>query len=118
MRYRNDRFGLGGGFGTPPGFGTGYNYPEPVYNYNVGQGYPGTGYGYPSPGYGGVGMGYSGYYPSVGYGPGFGSPGFGGPGFGGYGISPLTTGLLGLGVGLLGGAALDNDDGPFRGYYY
>ncbi|WP_175638178.1 hypothetical protein [Metabacillus schmidteae] len=101
MRYRTDRFGFGGGFGSP-----GYNYP------GAGYGYPGAEYGYPGAGFGGGGYPGTGY----GYGPGFG-PGFGGPGYG-YGFNPLTTGLLGFGAGLLGGAVLNNNDGPFRGYYY
>ncbi|WP_078435452.1 hypothetical protein [Metabacillus halosaccharovorans] len=101
MRYRNGRFGFGGGYGSP-----GYNYPGAGYGYNAGQGYPGSGFGYPGYGFGGGG------YPGYGYGPGY------GPGFGGYGFNPLTTGLLGFGAGLLGGAVLNNNDGPFRGYYY
>jgi len=112
MRYRNERFGLGGGFGTTAG----YKYPGAGYGYNVGQGYPVKGYGAQGPGFGGFGYGSG--YPGTGYGygPGYG-PGFGGPGFGAYGFNPLTTGLLGFGAGLLGGAFLTNN-GPFRGYYY
>jgi hypothetical protein len=104
--------GYPGGVGTPgygygPGHGTGYG-PGHGAGYGPGYGgYPGAGYGYGT-GYPGAGYGYG-----TGYGPGF------GPGFGGYGgVSPLTTGLLGLGAGLLGGAILDDDGPGFRGYYY
>jgi hypothetical protein len=92
--------GLPGGY-TPTGFG----------GPGLGYGFPG---GFPQPGYGPGGFGQGDGYGTPGFGGtgyGFGAPGFGGgfgPGYG-SGLSPLSTGLLGLGAGLIGGALLDNN---------